>query len=309
MRLPIVRPAALRRGDTIGIIAPAGPIQQRDALERGIASLESLGFKVRCDERVLESWKYLAGHDASRAEELMRHFEDPEIHAIVALRGGYGCARLLPLIDEGRLGPYCKIFMGFSDLTTLHLFFLRRFGWVTIHGPMATSPTLANLEAPAEDHLAALLSNPDYKPKLSFPDLRVLREGVAEGPLVGGCLSLVVASMGTPYEIETDGKVLFLEDLGEPAYRIDRMLTQLGLAGTLAQVKGIVLGSFKDCAPSEGDYTAEETLKEILVKLDIPILAEFPAGHGTSNWPIPLGVPVRLDTGRKEVEFLEAAVR
>src|SRR6266498_4036968 len=122
MHLPVVKPSALRRGDTIGIIAPASPVQQREALQQGIASLESLGFRVRYDERVFESWKYLAGEDASRAEELMRYFEDPEIHAILALRGGYGCARLLHLLDESRLRSNCKVFMGFSDLTTMHIF-------------------------------------------------------------------------------------------------------------------------------------------------------------------------------------------
>jgi len=308
MDIPTTHPRPIRPGSTIGIAAPAGPVENRDALDLGIATLQRLGFKVRFDDRIFQSLRYLAGPDEARAEELQRLFEDPGIDAILALRGGYGCSRLIPLLDERRLRPHCKLFIGFSDLTTLHLFFRRRFGWVTIHGPMAASPVLGNISAGQEKNLYSLLTDPAYLPRYAFPQLESWAPGIAEGKLVGGCLSLVTASIGTPYQIKTEGKILFLEDLGEAPYRVDRMLTHLRLAGMLDSVAGILLGEFHDCNPESGDYTVEETLRENLVRLGVPILAKFPAGHGPDNWALPLGVRVRLDCGAREVEALEAAV-
>ena len=308
MDMPIVRPNALKPGDTVAIIAPAGPIEQKNDLLKGVAGLERLGLRVRFDERIFRSQRYLAGPDEERAEELMSAFEDPGVQAIVSLRGGYGCSRLIPLINQGRLRNHCKIFMGFSDLTTLHLYFRRRFGWVTFHGPMATSPALAALGPEQEKHLKGLWMDPDFLPSLSFPQLQAWVPGSAEGELVGGCLSLVAASLGTPYEPVTDGKILFLEDLGEPPYRIDRMLTHLRLAGKLDRITGVLLGDFQDCQPSEGGTTVEETLKILFGGMDVPVLAHFPSGHGSENWVLPMGTRVRLDASGRRVDFLEHAV-
>ena len=219
----------------------------------------------------------------------MGAFEDPSVKAIVSLRGGFGCSRLIHLIGQGRLRRHCKIFMGFSDLTTLHLYFRRRFGWVTFHGPMATSPALGNIGREQEKHLLSLWTDPSYLPDFSFPDLEAWAPGTAEGELTGGCLSLVVASLGTPYEIATEGKVLFLEDLGEPPYRIDRMLTQLRLARKLDGIAGVLLGSFQDCEPAKPGTTAAEVLRDILMKLEVPVIANFPAGHGDRKLGSPPG--------------------
>ena len=308
MDLPTTFPPALKPGDTIGIVAPAGPVSDRTALERGIASLERLGFQVRFEERIFDSNRYLAGTDAARAGELMRYFEDPDIRAVVPLRGGYGCSRLMPLLDEKKLRAHCKVFMGFSDATTLHLFFRRRFGWVTLHGPMAVSSSLANQTAEQQQHLFSLLTDPEYAPSLCFPQLEGWVPGEAEGKLTGGCLSLIVASLGTPYEIKTEGKIFFIEDVEEPAYRIDRMLTQLKLAGKLDRVTGILLGTFIDPKGDDGEFAASEILREILSELEIPILANFPAGHGPENWALPLGARVRLDAGARRLDLIEPAV-
>ncbi len=308
MDIPTTHPRAIQPGSTIGIVAPAGPVENRDALDMGIATLERLGFRAQFDERIFQSLRYLAGPDEARAEELQRLFEDPGIHAILALRGGFGCSRLIPLLDEKRLRPHCKLFVGFSDLTTLHLLFRRRFGWVTIHGPMAASPALGNISPAEEKNLYSLLTDPDYQPTFSFERLQTWVPGVAEGKLVGGCLSLIAASIGTPYEIRTEGKILFLEDTGEPPYRIDRMLTHLSLAGLLDSVAGVLLGEFLDCNPDRGNYTAEETLHDRLGQLGVPVLANFPAGHGSENWALPLGLAVRLDADARRLEFLESAV-
>ncbi len=290
-------------------MAPAGPIQDRGALERGISALESMGFRVQCDDRILESFRYLAGDDSARAEELMRAFEDPAIRAVVALRGGYGCSRLIPLLVEERFRHHPKIFMGFSDLTTLHLYFQNRLAWITFHGPMALSPALGTISPDQAEHLMSLWTDPDYRPRLSFPQLETIYPGVAEGVLTGGCLSVIAASIGTPYEIQTEGKILFLEDQGEPPYRLDRMITHLFLAGKLQSLSGILLGDFLDCEPTQGNYSAMEVLRDLLAPFNIPVLANFPAGHGAGNWALPLGIAVRMDAGAGTVEFLESAVQ
>jgi muramoyltetrapeptide carboxypeptidase len=308
MDIPTIRPAALNSGDIIAIVAPASPIEQREGFEQGIATLQRIGFRVQFDERIFQSSRYLAGDDDARAEELMRAFEDPAVRAIIGLRGGYGCSRLVPLLTENRLRNYPKVFMGFSDLTTLHLFFFKRFGWITIHGPMAASPSLGNLSGDQEKHLLSLWTDPLYRPTFDFGQLETWTPGVAEGRLVGGCLSLIAAGIGTSYEIETEGNILFLEDFGELPYRLDRMLTHLRLAAKLQSVSGILLGAFDDCEPAQGNYTAADTLREILTKLHVPVLANFPGGHGLNNWAIPLGARVRMDADARFIQFLDPAV-
>ena len=307
--ISVICPVALKPEDTIAIIAPAGPIMARDSFENGVATLERLGFRVRFDDRIFQSVRYLAGSDADRAEELTRVIQDPSVQAIVALRGGYGCARLIPLLEEKRLRSHPKIFMGFSDLTTLHLLF-NSWGWCTFHGPMAATDTMATISAEQSRHLFSLWTDPDYLPTLHFAELETWAPGVAEGILTGGCLSLIVASLGTAYEIETEGKILLLEDVGEPAYRIDRMLTHLRLSGKLGAASGILLGRFADCEPEEGSgYSVADVLQDVLSGLDVPILANFPAGHIRDNWTLPLGVRVRLDANACMLQFLEPAVR
>jgi muramoyltetrapeptide carboxypeptidase len=198
--------------------------------------------------------------------------------------------------------------MGFSDLTTLHLFFFKRLGWITIHGPMAASPSLGSLSGDEEEHLLSLWTDPLYRPAFDFGQLETWSPGVAEGRLVGGCLSLIEASIGTSYEIETEGNILFLEDSGEPPFRLDRMLTHLRLADKLHSVSGVLLGAFNDCEPAQCNYTAADTLREILTRLHVPVLANFPGGHGLNNWAIPFGARVRMDADARFIQFLDPAV-
>jgi muramoyltetrapeptide carboxypeptidase len=308
MDIPTIHPPALRRGDTIAIIAPAGPVESRASVTAGAAALERMGFRVQFDERIFDAQRYLAGADIARAAELNRCFESTDVQAVLPLRGGYGCARLIPLLDEKRLRHNCKFFMGFSDLTTLHLFFRRRLGWATVHGPMATSASLAAMSPAEEEHLLRLLTDSTYLPHYSFPETETWFPGTAGGRLAGGCLSIILASLGTPYEIRTEGKILFLEDLGEAPYRIDRMITQLRLAGKLQGIAGVLLGAFLDCLPTGGDYTIDEVLRELLEPLQVPTMAHFPAGHGPANWAIPLGLPVRLDADQRRLQVLEPLV-
>ena len=307
MNNPMTQPKGLKPGDTIAVVAPAGTIASRDVFDRGIAALERVGFRTRFDDRVFQSYRYMAGRDADRAEELMRAIEDPSVRAIIALRGGYGCARIVTLLDERRVRENCKIFIGFSDLTTLHLFF-NKCGWITFHGPMAANEALAEISAEREKHMVSLLTDTGYRPTLQFPQLEILSQGTAEGILTGGCLSLVTASIGTPYEIRTEGKILFLEDTGEQPYRIDRMITHLRLAGKLDYAAGILLGQFSDCGATAGDYSTGDVLRDVLSGLNIPILANFPAGHIRDNWTLPLGVRARIDANARAIHFLEPAV-
>ena len=298
----------MHTGDTIAVVAPAGPVGNRDALHRGVSGMESLGFRVRFDERIFQSARYLAGSDRARAEELMLAFADPSVRAIVGLRGGDGCSRLVPLLEEERICPHPKLFMGFSDLTTLHLHFNNRFGWVTVHGPMAVSAALGDSASDQAAHLFSLWTDPEYRPVLGFPQLETIRPGIASGALTGGCLSIITASIGTPYEIHTEGRILFIEDLGEPPYRIDRMLTHLLLAGKFDAPAGVLLGEFLDCEPDQGNYSVMDTIRDFFDSLNIPVMANFPAGHGANNWALPLGIRVRMDAGAGTLEFLEPAV-
>ncbi len=308
MNLPTFFPQALRPGDTVGIVAPAGPVQEREAVKPALAMLQDWGFRAQFDERIFDSFRYLAGHDMARAEELMRFFEDPSIQGILALRGGFGCARVIRLLDERRLRHNCKLFMGYSDLTTLHMYFRRRFGWVTIHGPMATTMSRKTLSLEAEKHLLSLWTDVQYLPTLRFAQLESWGPGSAEGRVVGGCLSILVASLGTSYEFNSEGKILFLEDLGEAPYRLDRMITQLRLAGKLDEVAGILLGRFTDCEPEEGGYSSSDVLRDLLGTVGVPVLANFPGGHGVENWALPLGIRIRMDADQKSIQFLESAV-
>jgi len=308
MNIPMTQPQGLKPGDTIAVVAPAGPIASREIFNRGIAALERMGFRTRFDDRIFQSCRYLAGCDAARAGELAQAIEDPSIQAIIALRGGYGCARIIQLLDERLAKENCKIFMGFSDLTTLHLFF-NKCGWITFHGPMAANEALAEITAEREKHQVSLWTDPVYRPEFRFPLIESRSPGVAEGVLTGGCLSLVTASLGTSYEIQTVGKILFLEDTGEPPYRIDRMITQLRLSGKLDSAAGILLGRFSDCDAPAGDYSVDDVLRDVLSDLDIPILANFPAGHIQDNWTLPLGVRARIDANERTLCFLEPAIR
>jgi muramoyltetrapeptide carboxypeptidase len=308
MDIPTFFPQALRPGDTIGIIAPAGPVQGREAIDPALAMLEDWGFRVRFDNRIFDSYRYLAGQDSARAEELTRWFEDPSIRGIIALRGGFGSARIIPFLDEHRLRQNCKLFTGFSDLTTLHMYFRRRFGWVTIHGPMVTTLSRGALSPEAEGHLLSLWTDPQYLPTMSFTQLESWVPGSAEGRLVGGCLSILTASLGTNYEFRSEGKILFLEDRGEAPYRIDRMITQLRSAGKLDEVAGILLGRFTDCEPEEGGYSSRDVLRDLVTDLGVPVLANFPGGHGDDNWALPLGLRIQMDADQKHIQFLESAV-
>jgi muramoyltetrapeptide carboxypeptidase len=308
----IIKPPALRKGDTVALIAPASNLKP-DYLARGVTELERIGFRVRFDEGILAKDSYTAGSDDRRATELMGAFADPDVKAVWAARGGYGAMRLIHLLDDHLVRQHPKILIGYSDVTALHLYFYRRFGWVTFHGPMAAKD-LAGGEAHYDAaSLLAAISSTVAPREINDGQTEMLHRGdVAEvsGRLLGGCLSIVSALTGTPYELDTRGSILFLEDTATKPFVIDRMLTQLRLAGQFDEVRAIIFGEMIDCVQhaSQG-YRIQDVLAECTRDLGVPVMFGLPSGHSPSgNLTLPLGVAATLDSERGVLRIDEAAV-
>ncbi len=300
------KPSPCRPGDTVAIVAPASPFRA-DNLTQGIAWLESLGYRVRHRPDIHDEWRYLAGSDERRAQELLDALNDPDVSAVICARGGYGGTRLLPALARAPRPQRPVLFVGFSDVTTLHLFLQQSWHWVTVHGPMVgTAWAGAGLEQASRDSLLHVLQSPT--PARPIHGTETVRGGVSEGRMTGGNLSLIAHSVGTPWQADFKDAIVFLEDIGEAPYRIDRMVTQLLHAGVFEGVRGIVLGDWTDCAPpAKADFTTLEVLRERLEPLGVPLAAGFPIGHEERNLSVPLGVRARLDADARVLTFLEAA--
>ena len=301
-----IKPNALKPGDTVAVVAPAAAIE-REHLERGVNVLASMGFRVKVSQRVLARSGILAGDDRERASELQEYFADPEVKAIFSARGGYGCGRLLPLLDFKAMARTPKIFVGFSDATFILNALVDFAGMVSFHGPMVAMDFARGLSPRAFEHMQDLLGG-----KLDGFELEAretMHPGCAQGEVIGGCLSVLVATIGTPYEPRFDGRILFLEDTGEKAYRIDRMLVQLRQTGALGRVAGIVFGAIHAIDGNEQEtrliarFAGEQT-----AGLGCPVLYGVEAGHGTQNFTIPFGVVARIDSAARRIIFTEPAV-
>ena len=298
---PVTRPPALREGDCIGLAAPASPFDHQ-ALREGIEVLQALGWRVHYTPRVFEKYRYLAGADVARAAELNGLFANPDIKAIFCCRGGYGSQRLLPYLDTATISTHPKIFVGSSDLTSLLLYLYSHCHLVTFHGPVVAGDLRYGLELAVQRQLSGVLTGDDramQPPASHLETLTVLRAGEAEGRLLGGCLSLFVCTIGTPFQPETRGTILFLEDRGERLYAIDRMLTYLRLAGVFDGVCGVVFGRLE---PVEADrhlpYGMPEVILDVLGDLHIPVLYGFPAGNCQQPLTLPFGVRAAIRQGR-----------
>jgi muramoyltetrapeptide carboxypeptidase len=300
------KPHAVRPGDTVAVVAPAGPFD-RASLETGVAVIGDR-YRVRYDERLFSRQRYLAGDDDARFVELTQAFSDPEIKAVFCARGGYGAMRLLPRLAAWAAAASNRIpgkpLIGFSDITSLHQW-LQSNGLVSIHAPVLTQ--LGRLPTDSSKRLISLLESTSPAEPLMGTETYV--GGTAEGTLLGGNLSVFTRLLGTPFMPELDGAVLMFEDLGEQPYRLDRMWTHLELAGVFRKVKGIALGQFLRCEPRDGGFTAAEVLRELAAATGLPCAAGFPIGHGDDvNEPVPLGARVRLEADAKRLTFLEPAV-
>lgn len=304
-----LRPPALRPGDTVGVIAPSGAID-RDALEAGCAWLLQKGFQPFYLPSILDRDLYFAGSATRRLNEFHEMFAHPEVKAIICARGGYGCNCLLPHIDLGLVRANPKILCGCSDVTTLLTHLCDKAGLVTFHGPMLNVDVRPNGVDEASWG-AALIAGEAWQRHFGAGEVEVLVPGSAQGMLYGGCLSLLCASLGTPYEIDTRGTILFLEDLAEPAFRIDRMLMHLKLAGKFEDVRGILFGEMLNCGQrNAGDYTLQHVVQRVVGELGVPVVYGLKSGHVTSgNITLPLGVNATLSAGATASFGLAASVR
>jgi muramoyltetrapeptide carboxypeptidase len=303
---------ALRPGDVVGVAAPAGPVEEA-RLGRGVAELERLGFGVRLADGVLDRRAFTAGSVEGRLRQLHELFADPGIAAIACARGGAGTIQILPGLDRGLLARNPKPIVGYSDITLLHVE-MERLGRTSLHGPMVARELADGEQAYDRASLWHALTG-EGEPYTSGPgDLGPLADGEAEGILRGGCLSMLAAAAGTPWAFRGRGDptILFVEDVDEPPYRIDRMLRQLRASGGLSGVAGVVFGEMKGCAPGQGDgYSLEGVLLDALVGLEGPVALGLSSGHASrANVTLPFGVRARLDCASGEASFavLEAPV-
>ena len=302
--MPALKKArAIAPGARIAVAAPAGGVDPL-CLEAGVQSLRKLGFEPVLGEGVTDRLGYLAGTDERRAAELTGFVEDPEIAAIVCARGGYGSVRILDRLDPAVFRRARKPLVGYSDITTLLLWQQRRAGLMGIHGPMLERAE--GIPSEAGRALVRALTGTGAPVRLEG---RSLLSGWAEGRLTGGSLTLVTASLGTPWEIDTRGAILMLEEVSEPPYRIDRQLQQLRAAGKLDAVVGVGLGEMVNCGDERHpEPDLESILKEILAPLGVPVVSQLPFGHGGTNFCWPVGARAALDGDRGELELLDSAV-
>jgi muramoyltetrapeptide carboxypeptidase len=289
-----IRPPCSKTGDTIGIVAPAGPFNPVKFV-RGKAILETMGFRIFYDESIFQQHGFLAGTDAQRADQMNRLFADPSVQAIVCARGGYGSMRILPLLDYQTIQLHPKIFMGFSDVSALLTMLYEQCSLVTFHGPMVTS--LAGATEKTISSMRTALTS-DGPLELVPEEGKTIKSGISSGILCGGNLTTLCHLVGTPYATNFKGKILLLEDVGEMTYRIDRMLTQMKLAGCFNGMAGLILGAFKKCGQLN---EIVEIFDNIFHDADIPILAGFDIGHGETNLTVPLGQDATLDAGKKRL--------
>lgn len=304
--MDVLKPPALKSGDTIGIVAPASHSALPSALVNGRNSLEALGFHTVTAPHLSDRHGFLAGRDCDRLADLEGMFTDPEIQGIVCLRGGYGSARMLPHMDYDAIRAHPKVFVGYSDITALHGAIRGNTGLVTFWGPMVSSDMSPGIHPYNRDAFLSAVTGTDPIGEIphpgDMPPVQTIQGGRACGRLIGGTLSLLAAAVGTPYEFEYDGAILFFEDVGEEPHRIDRMLTQLLQADRLNRLCGIVIGECAGCgsAPHNpsfpySNFSIEEVFADRLQSLGIPVIYGLGIGHGTYKATLPLGVRATLD--------------
>jgi muramoyltetrapeptide carboxypeptidase len=300
----VIFPPSLAKGDTIGLIAPAGSIINKSNFSQGIRILEKKGFKIKYNRQIVNTKGYLSGSDQERADEFNRLWSDPEVKGLVAARGGYGSMRMIHLINMKQIQKNAKILVGFSDLSVLLTAISQKTGLVTYHGPVVTTLASINKLSQASFFNVLMNNSPPYIKPVTF---KILKEGNAKGVLIGGNLTTLVHTIGTPYEIPWHQAILFIEDIGEPPYRLDRLLTHLSQAGRLQKIKGLILGTFADDERKENGgmlRTVQKRVLELLAGYDMPVWTNLPVGHSRRNITLPIGVEVEMDSNKNMLRFL-----
>ena len=314
---PLLRPPRLRRGDTVGIASPSGITWETDQLNIFRESLAVLGLKTLTGRHALDRWGYLAGKDEDRAREINDMFANPDVHAIFALAGGWGAARLLPLIDYEMIRRNPKVLLGFSDVTSLLIALYARCGLVTFHGPTGNSSwntfTAGYVRRLLMEGEAVTFENPAERGDNLTPvenRIQTIMAGTARGRLVGGNLTVLSSILGSGYLPDWDGHILFVEDVGEDIYRVDRMLTQLDLAGVLQSLTGFVFGRCTRCEPdsSYSSFTLMEVLADHIRPLGIPAFYGSMIGHIRDKFTVPIGVSAEVDAVTGRIQLLEPSV-
>lgn len=302
-----IKPMALKKGDTLGLIAPGSPIYQESVFDEMLENLTNLGFELKLGQHVRNRNGYLAGTDAQRLEDLMTMFRDPGVDGIMCIRGGWGCNRLLPDIDYEVIRSNPKVFCGFSDITSLHMAFYEKSDLHTFHGPVGKSVwnsfTTDAFSRVIFDGEKVTFTIPD-----SSDDQFVITPGKAEGPLLGGNLSVLTSMIGSGYLPSFEGAILFLEDIGESVYRIDRMLTQLKLAGILDQLSGFIFGKCTDCSAGSNSLTLEQVFDDHIKPLKIPAFYGAMISHEDDNITLPIGIEAEIDADQQKINVAEPGV-
>lgn len=301
-------PPRLRSGDLIGLISPSSPVKDEARIMRGLSYFMDKGYYVRVGWSVGAKDGYLAGPDYWRARDIHDMFEDTRVGAIIATRGGYGSARLLDQLDFDMIAKNPKIVIGFSDITALSLALLARTGLITFAGPMLAAEFAEDLDAATEKMFWEILTHRRPARILASGNETIMRPGRAEGRLIGGNLAVLCSLIGSNYLPDFKGSILFLEDVGENVYKIDRMLLQLKYAGILGSVAGIVLGRFTAIPEDAPNRDLDEVLREYLLPLNVPILADYPFGHIPNKLILPIGAQVRIDSDGVPLTLLQSVI-
>lgn len=317
--LPLLKPERLRPGMTVGVVAPSSPADEDETVRYGLELVESFGFKAKAGENLFARTQYLAGPDAARAADLNAMFADPGVGAIMALAGGYGAMRILPYLDYDVIRANPKALIGYSDITALHCALHRKCGLITYHGQTA----LSRFTSYSIGEFQKVLMQPRANLRIGAPPpfdagpgrverenrITTFRPGVARGRLTGGNLTLVSCLMGTPYEPDFTNRLVFLEDVHEKPYRVDRMLTQLLLSGKLAKAAGLIFGKFTDAEDTGNTFSLEHVLRDAASRLEIPCARGLMIGHVADQTVVPIGVEAEFDAGSGRLTLLELPVR
>jgi len=320
--LPLIKPPALKKGDTIGLVTPASPLFNAHRLIIEVTEkMHNLGFKTKLGKNIFKRYGYLAGTVQERIDDLHAMFADPEVKAIIAIRGGYGSAQLLPHLDYNLIKKNPKILMGYSDITSLLLGIHAQTGLVTFHGPVAESTftdyTRSNLEhALMSTKAPQVIPDAPYEENLQTSNrIWTVKGGVGNGRLLGGNMTLFESLLGTPYEVNTRDSILFFEEIGEEPYDVDRMLNHMKMAGIFEKCNGVIFDKMPSVKPRDYEpafyrnLSVEQVISDVFKEYNFPVCVGFSLGHLKDKPTMPLGIRVKLDGNKRQITFLEAAVR